>query len=58
MATDEIIIRLFCMVDDRLLKVNKHPDALLYPSEIVTIGLLFSLRGGKWRVFYRWLVAN
>ena len=58
MATDEIIIRLFCMVDDRLLKVNKHPDALLYPSEIVTIGLLFSLRGGKWRAFYRWLVAN
>jgi hypothetical protein len=47
-----------CLVDDRLLKANKHPNALLYSSEIVTIGLLFSLRGGKWRVFYRWLVAN
>jgi hypothetical protein len=58
MATDEIIIRLFCIVDDRLSKVKKHPEALLYPSEIVTLGLLFSLRGGKWRAFYRWLVAN
>ena len=58
MPTDEIIIRLFCMVDDKLGSVNKRSDAHLYPSEIVTIGLLFSLKGGRFRAFYRWLDAN
>jgi hypothetical protein len=58
MPTDEIIIRLFCMVDDTLGSVNKRSDAHLYSSEIVTIGLLFSLKGGRFRAFYRWLNAN
>jgi hypothetical protein len=58
MPTDEIIIRLFCMVDDQLGAVNKRSDAHLYPSEIVTIGLLFALKGGRFRAFYRWLNAN
>jgi hypothetical protein len=58
MPTDEIIIRLFCMVDDQLGPVNKRSDAHLYPSEIVTIGLLFTLKGGRFRAFYRWLEAN
>jgi hypothetical protein len=58
MPTDEIIIRLFCMVDDQLGHVNKRSDAHLYPSEIVTIGLLFSLKGGRFRAFYRSLHAN
>jgi hypothetical protein len=58
MSTEDIIIRLFCIVDDRLPHVNKRSDAHLYASEIVTIGLLFSLKGGKFRPFYRWLSAN
>jgi hypothetical protein len=58
MPTDEIIIRLFCMVDDQFATVNKRSDARLYSSEIVTIGLLFSLKGGRFRAFYRWLHAN
>src|SRR6059036_704816 len=58
MPTDEIIIRLFCMVDDQLGAVNKREDAHLYPSEIVTIGLLFALKGGRFRAFYRWLDKN
>jgi len=58
MPTDEIIIRLFCMVDDQLGAVNKRADAHLYPSEIVTIGLLFALKGGRYRAFYRWLNKN
>ena len=57
MPTDELIIRLFCMVDDQLGTVNKRSDAHLYPSEIVTIGLLFSLKGGRFRAFYRWLTG-
>lgn len=58
MPTDESIIRLFCMVDDQLGAVNKRADAHLYPSEIVTIGLLFSLKGGRFRAFSRWLAAK
>src|ERR1044071_5746012 len=58
MPTDEIIIRLFCMVDDQLGHVNKRSAAHLYASEIITIGLLVSLKGGRFRAFYRWLSAN
>lgn len=58
MRTDEIIIRLFCIVDDRLTDVKKHPLATLYPSELVTLGLLFALKGIGYRPFYRWLIAN
>ena len=58
MPTDEIIIRVFIIVDDKMLDVKKRTDAHLYPSEIVTIGLIFSLKGGKYRPFYRWLKEN
>jgi hypothetical protein len=36
-------------------KISKHSQAKLYPSELVTIGLLFALKGGYFRAFYRWL---
>lgn len=56
MRTESIIIRLFCIVDDKLRHVNhKRADATLFPSTIVTIGLLFALKGGHFRAFYRWL---
>lgn len=58
MQTDEIIIRIFCIVDEQLADVKKRSDAHLYPSEIVTIGLIFALKGGKYRPFYRWLDGN
>jgi hypothetical protein len=58
MPTDELIIRLFCMVDDQLSDVKNRPDALLCPSEVVTIGLVFTMKGGHYRAFYRWLKAN
>jgi len=58
MSTEEIILRLFCIVDDRIGFVKKRNDAHLHDSEIVTIGLLFSLKGGRYRAFYRWLKAN
>jgi hypothetical protein len=34
---------------------QKHGNAGLYPSEVVTIGILFALKGGRFRAFYRWL---
>lgn len=55
MTTEDIIIHVFCRVDDAMGKVAKHPQARLYPSEVVTIGLLFALKGGYFRAFYRWL---
>ena len=55
MATEDFLIWLFCVVDDRLGCRRKHPQARLWPSELVTIGLLFALKGGSFRGFYRWL---
>lgn len=58
MPTDEMIIRLFWIVDDELQMVNNRSDAHLYPSEIGTIGLLSAFKGGRFRAFHRWLHAN
>src|SRR5215472_6832066 len=55
MTTEDIIIQIFCLVDDQMKEVPKHCQAKLYPSELVTIGLLFALKGGHFRAFYRWL---
>jgi hypothetical protein len=54
-TTEEFIIHLFCLVDDQMADIGKHPQAKLYPSELVTIGLLYGLKGGYFRAFYRWL---
>jgi hypothetical protein len=48
-------VHLFCLVDDRLGAQHKEPLARLYPSEVVTIGVLFALKGVSFRAFERWL---
>jgi hypothetical protein len=58
MSTDDCIIALFWRVDDVMNDVPKQPDAHLYPSELVTIGLLFALKGVGPRAFYRWLTRD
>ncbi len=55
MTTEEFITELFCRVDDALVDVGKTGQAHLYPSEVVTLGLLFALKGVGNRAFYRWL---
>lgn len=55
MTTIDFITELFCRVDDTMKEVKKHSQALLYPSELVTMGLLFALKGVGTRAFYRWL---
>jgi hypothetical protein len=55
MTTEDIIINIFCRVDDSMPEIPKHSQAKLYPSELVTIGILFALKGGFFRAFYRWL---
>jgi hypothetical protein len=55
MTTVDFITELFCRVDDKMLDAKKHPQANLYPSEVVTLALLFALKGVGTRPFYRWL---
>ena len=58
MSTDDFIIGLFIRVDTVMSDVPKHPQAQLYPSEIVTLAVLFALKGDGPRRFYRWLDGN
>ena len=44
-TTIEFITALFCQVDDQLAGLPKHPEAHLWPSEVVTLGLLHALKG-------------
>lgn len=53
----ELSTILFCSIDDALPRAF-HPQAKLGLSELVTIGVLFSLKGGSFRRFHHWLVAN
>lgn len=55
MPITDFIIELFCQLDDAMRDVPKHPQAHLYPSELVTLGILFALKGVGNRAFYRWL---
>jgi hypothetical protein len=57
-TTEHFIIALFCLVDDRLGPQRRHTQARLWPSELVTIGLLFALKGGSFRAFYGWLARD
>ena len=61
MTSIDFITELFVAVDDKLTTTNKnhrHPKAKLYPSEVVTIALLFALKGVGNRAFYRWIANN
>ncbi len=58
MSTNDFIIALFCRVDHIMQEVPKHPQSNLYPSEIVTLALLFALKGVGPCAFDRWLRRN
>jgi hypothetical protein len=58
MTTEEIIVALFCRVDDALDDLPVEPLAHLYPSELVTIGVLYGMKGLGQSAFYRWLVRD
>src|SRR5215831_15087663 len=57
-TTIEFITALFCQVADQIPDIPKHPQASLWPSEVVTLGLLHALKGGGNRAFYRWLTRD
>src|SRR5918911_2462814 len=58
MSTIEFITALFYEVDEQRGAIPKHPEALLWPSEVVTLGLLHALTGVGNRPFYRWLTRD
>src|SRR5437879_8113270 len=58
MITVEFITALFYEIDEQLRAIPKHPEAHLWPSEVVTLGLLHALKGVGNRAFYRWLTRD
>ena len=58
MITLDFITALFYEVDEQLSAIPKHPEAHLWPSEVVTLGLLPALKGVGNRPFYRWLTRD
>src|SRR3989454_7574828 len=57
-TTIECITALFCQVDDHLVGLPKHPEAHLWPSAVVTLGLLHALKGVGNRAFSRGLTRD
>src|SRR5438445_2868596 len=53
-----LITALFYEVDEQLGALPKHPEAHLWPSEVVTLQLLHALKGVGNRAFYRWLTRD
>ena len=51
MTTWDFIIALFCEVDDHLPGLPKPAHATLWPSDVVTLGILHALKGVGNRVF-------
>jgi hypothetical protein len=57
-TTIEFITALFCQVDNQLAGLPTHPEAHLWPGEVVTVGLLHALKGGGNRPCSRWLMRD
>ena len=57
-TTVEFITALFYEIDEQMGALPTHPEALLWPSEVVTLGLLHALKGGGNRAFYRGLTRD
>src|SRR5262245_2491949 len=58
MITMDLITALFSEVDEQLRTIPKHPEAHLWPSEVVTLGPLHALKGVGNRPFSRWLTRD
>src|SRR4029434_2040288 len=58
MITLDFITALFYEIDEQMGAIPTHPEAHLWPSEVVTLGLLHALKGVGNRPFYRWLTRD
>ena len=54
----EWITALFDEVDEQMGAIPTHPEALLWSSEVVTLGLLHALQGVGHRPCSRWLTRD
>ena len=45
-------------MDEEVGTLPKHAQASLWPSEVVTLGVLFALKGVGNRAFYRWVARD
>lgn len=52
--TEDFIAELFYRVDTAMAGVLKHPQAKLWPGEVVTLMILYALKGCGEGAFYRW----
>jgi hypothetical protein len=57
MTTVDFITELFCRVAEQIVE-PKHSQAKLYPSEVVTLAVLYALKGCGQRAFWRWLTRD
>src|SRR6266550_2055856 len=57
-TTIDFITALFYEVDEQMRAIPKHPEARLWPSEVVTLGLLHARKGVGTRPFSRWLTRD
>ena len=58
MTTVDFITALFYEIDEQLGAIPKHPEAHLWPSEIVTLGRSTPSKVGATGPFYRWLTRD
>ena len=58
LTTVDFITAVCYQVDNHLHGLPKHPHAALWPSEVVTLGLLHALTGVGNRAFSRWLTRD
>lgn len=61
MPTLDLIIALYTLVDDRIKATQpfpEHSQQRLSAAELITIGLLYALKGQSQSRFYRWLTGN
>src|ERR1700756_685681 len=58
MSTVELITALFYHIDEQMHAMPTHPAAHLWPSAVVTLGLLHALKGVGNRPFSRWLTRD
>ena len=53
-----IITELFCKIDDAIPDAPRHSQAILSGGEVVTISILYAVKGVSQRAFYPWLRDN
>jgi hypothetical protein len=54
LCTEDFITALFFRVDSAAADIRKDPRALLWPGELITLAILYGLKGRGERAFYRW----